>query len=75
MVRAILKNTHVTSWTFATSEKVTGVRMEEGIYICKGFYENKLMLVGKQVTPQQLNGLLLIEFTYLYSEQLKVNTL
>ena len=60
MVRAILlKNTDVTSWIFATSAKVTGVRMEQGMYICKGFCENKIMLVGKQVTPQQLNELLL----------------
>ena len=60
MVRAILlKNTDVTSWIFATSAKVTGVRMEQGMYICKGFCENKIMLVGKQVTLQQLNELLL----------------
>ena len=60
MVRAILlKNIDVTSLVFATSAKVTGVTMEQGMYICKGFYENKIMLVGKQVTPQQLNELLL----------------
>ena len=49
----------MTSLVFATSAKVTGVTMEQGMYICKGFYENKIMLVGKQVTPQQLNELLL----------------
>ena len=60
MVRAILlKNIDVTSLVFATSAKVTGVTMEQGMYICKGFYENKIMLAGKQVTPQQLNELLL----------------
>ena len=60
MVRAILlKNIDVTSLVFATSAKVTGVTMEQGMYIYKGFYENKIMLVGKQVTPQQLNELLL----------------